>query len=195
VTRIGTKRGDETSHVGRSDRLLKPQLCCALHFVYCAARLHSFCFAAGFAFDAVRISHYCVKKPLTYHACNSDEFFSAELGPHNASPGARGIHHTFPAGSDNVCLAPPLGATRPRVPAASSVNAHHLSHASHLAKHDPTCPSGPLFKREGMLLRPVAQLYGQVRTDWNQCFVIDCSLSHPVGHKSFTCSHSVLRNT
>jgi len=23
-----------------------------------------------------------------------------------------------------------------------------------------------------MLLRPVAQLYGQVRTDWNQCFVI-----------------------
>jgi len=26
-----------------------------------------------------------------------------------------------------------------------------------------------------VLLRPVAQLYGQVRTDWNQCFVIDCS--------------------
>jgi len=25
------------------------------------------------------------------------------------------------------------------------------------------------------LLRSVAQLYGQVRTDWNQCFVIDCS--------------------
>jgi len=24
------------------------------------------------------------------------------------------------------------------------------------------------------LLRPVAQLYGQVRTDWNQCFVKDC---------------------
>ena len=45
------------------------------------------------------------------------------------------------------------------------------------------------------LLRPVAQLYGQVRTDWNQCFVIDCSLSHPAGHKPFTCSHSVLRNT
>jgi len=41
------------------------------------------------------------------------------------------------------------------------------------------------------LLRPVAQLYGQVRTDWNQCFVIDCSLSHPAGHKPFTCSHSV----
>ena len=33
------------------------------------------------------------------------------------------------------------------------------------------------------VLRPVAQLYGQVRTDWNQCFVIDCSLSHPAGHK------------
>ena len=45
------------------------------------------------------------------------------------------------------------------------------------------------------LLRPVAQLYGQVCTDWNQCFVIDCSLSHPAGHKPFTCSHSVLRNT
>jgi len=46
-----------------------------------------------------------------------------------------------------------------------------------------------------LLLRPVAQLYGQVRTDWNQCFVIDCSLSHPAGHKLFTCSHNVLRNT
>jgi len=45
------------------------------------------------------------------------------------------------------------------------------------------------------LLRPVAQLYGQVRTDWNQCFVIDCSLSHSAGLKPFTCSHSVLRNT
>ena len=45
------------------------------------------------------------------------------------------------------------------------------------------------------LLRPVAQLYGQVRTDWNQCFVMDCSLSFPAGHKPFTCSHSVLRNT
>ena len=32
-------------------------------------------------------------------------------------------------------------------------------------------------------------------TDWNQCFVIDCSLSHPAGHKPFTCSHIVLRNT
>ena len=45
------------------------------------------------------------------------------------------------------------------------------------------------------VLWPVAQLYGQVRTDWNQCFVIDCSLSHPAVHKPFTCSHSVLRNT
>jgi len=66
---------------------------------------------------------------------------------------------------------------------------HRLPHTIHRA------PAGPLFKREGMLLRPVAQLYGQVRTDWNQCFVIDCSLSHPAGHKPFTCSHSVLRNT
>ena len=40
----------------------------------------------------------------------------------------------------------------------------------------------------------MAQLYGQVRTDWNQCFVIDCSLSHPAGHKPFSCSHSVLCN-
>ena len=46
-----------------------------------------------------------------------------------------------------------------------------------------------------LLLQPVAQLYGQVRTDCKQCFVIDCSLSHPAGHKPFTCSHSVLRNT
>jgi len=46
-----------------------------------------------------------------------------------------------------------------------------------------------------VVLRPVAQLYGQVRTDWNQCFVIVCSFSHPAGHKPFTCSHSVLRNT
>jgi len=45
-----------------------------------------------------------------------------------------------------------------------------------------------------VVLRPVAQLYGQVRIYWNQCFVIDCSLSHPAGHKPFTCSHSVLRN-
>ena len=46
-----------------------------------------------------------------------------------------------------------------------------------------------------LLLRPETHLYGQVRTVWNQCFVIDCSLSHPAGHKPFTCSHSVLRNT
>jgi len=36
------------------------------------------------------------------------------------------------------------------------------------------------------LLRPVAQLYGQVRMDWNQCIVIDCSVSLPAGHKPFT---------
>jgi len=66
---------------------------------------------------------------------------------------------------------------------------NRLPHTIHHA------PAGTLFKKEGMLLRPVAQLYGQVRTDWNQCFVIDCSLSHPAGHKPFTCSHSVLRNT
>ena len=51
------------------------------------------------------------------------------------------------------------------------------------------------FSRWCLVLRPVAQLYGQVRTDWNQCFAIDCSLRHPAGHKPFTCSHSVLRNT
>jgi len=45
------------------------------------------------------------------------------------------------------------------------------------------------------VLRPVAQLYGHVRTDWNRCFVIDCSLSHSAGYKPFTFSHSVLRNT
>ena len=52
-----------------------------------------------------------------------------------------------------------------------------------------------LFYYDVLVLRPVAQLYGQVRTDWNQCFALDCSLSHPAGHKPFTCSHSVLRNT
>jgi len=41
------------------------------------------------------------------------------------------------------------------------------------------------------LLRPVVQLYGQVRMLCNQRFVIDCSLSHPAGHKSFTYSHCV----
>jgi len=46
-----------------------------------------------------------------------------------------------------------------------------------------------------VVMRPVGQLYGQELTDWNQCFVIDWSLSHPAGHKPFTCSHSVLRNT
>jgi len=49
VTRIETKRG-EASHVRRSDRLLKPQLRCALHFVYCAARLLSFCFLGSCRF-------------------------------------------------------------------------------------------------------------------------------------------------
>ena len=52
-----------------------------------------------------------------------------------------------------------------------------------------------VYLREVILLRPVAQLYEQVRTDWNQCFVIDCSLSSLAGHKPFTCSHSVLHNT
>jgi len=122
-----------------------------------------------------------------------NEPFSAELGPHNVPPGARGTHYTFPAGSDNVCLAPSPGATRPGVPSASSVAAHHLPHRLPHTIH--RAPAGPLFEKEGMLLRPVAQLYGRVRTDWNQCFVIDCSLSHPAGHKLFTRSHNVLRNT
>jgi len=43
VTRIGTKRG-EVSHVRRSGRLLKPQLRCALHFVYCASACILFVF-------------------------------------------------------------------------------------------------------------------------------------------------------
>jgi len=60
----------------------------------------------------------------------------------------------------------------------------------------PFCYDGLLSLSPKQLLtlsRPVAQLYGQVRTDRNQYFVIDCSLSHPAGHKPFTCSHSVLR--
>jgi len=67
--------------------------------------------------------------------------FSAELGSHNAPPGARGTHYTFPAGSDNVCLALPPGATRPSVPAASSIVAHCLPHATQVATHDPPCSS------------------------------------------------------
>jgi len=67
--------------------------------------------------------------------------FSAELGPCNAPPGARGTHYTLPAGFDNVCLAPSPGASRPRVPAASSVNAHHLPHATQVATHNPPFPS------------------------------------------------------
>ena len=42
-----------------------------------------------------------------------------------------------------------------------------------------------------VFLRPVAQLYGQVRMDWNQCIVIDSSLSLPAGHKPFTRPHCV----
>ena len=94
---FGTK-GGEASHVRRSDRLLKPQLRCALHsvtalrvaFCYCATRLHSFCFLAGcrFANCAIcslvagfalmvylRISLYYAKMPLTHHACNSRQNF------------------------------------------------------------------------------------------------------------------------
>ena len=52
-----------------------------------------------------------------------------------------------------------------------------------------------ITKEKNTVLRPAAQLYGQVPTDWNQCFVIDCSVSHSAGHKPFTCSHSVVRNT
>jgi len=66
---------------------------------------------------------------------------------------------------------------------------HRLPHTIHCAL------ARPLFKKEGMLLQSVAQLYGQVRMDWNQCFITDCSLTHPAGHKPFTCSHSVLHNT
>jgi len=62
-------------------------------------------------------------------------------------------------------------------------------------RRDSHCGFEHFFCGYMIVLRPVAQLYGQARTDWNQCFVIDCSLSHPAGHKPFTCSHSVLRNT
>ena len=67
-----------------------------------------------------------------------------------------------------------------------------------------SCPDGfallsklilTIAVKRKVVLRPVAQPYGQVLTDWNQCFVIDCSLRHSAGHKPFTCSHSVLRNT
>jgi len=54
VTRIGTKRCD-ASYVRRSDRLLKPQQRCALHFVYRAASWH---FVLFFVF--CRRFVYCV---------------------------------------------------------------------------------------------------------------------------------------
>ena len=73
--------------------------------------------------------------------------FSAELGPHNALPVAKGTHYKFPAGSNNVCLAPALGTTCPRVPAVSSVNAHHLPHRLPHTIH--SAPAGPLFERGG----------------------------------------------
>ena len=85
-----------------------------------------------------------------------NEPFSAELGPHNAPPGARGTHYTFPAGSDNVYLGPSLGATRPRVLQRAQLmlttchTPHRLPHTIRRA------PAGPLFKKEGMLLRRVA---------------------------------------
>jgi len=66
---------------------------------------------------------------------------------HFAQPQAKSMHeleelsHVIRAGSDNVCLAPSLGTTRPRVPAVRSVNAHHLSHATQVVTHDPPCPS------------------------------------------------------
>ena len=83
VTRIGTKSG-ESSHIRRSDRLYKTQLCCALHSVYCAAHLASFLFSGELPncklcdvlacwwirADGLRISHDYAKMPLTYHACN-----------------------------------------------------------------------------------------------------------------------------
>ena len=109
--------------------------------------------------------------------------FSAELGLHRA----QGEHttrsqqalimsalHHHRAPNARGCLQRPLLMLTTR-------------HTPHTWPHTiQRAPAGPLFKKEGMLLWPVAQLYGQVRTDWNQCFVIDCSLNHPAGHKRFT---------
>jgi len=119
---------------------------------------------------------------------------SAELGPHNAR--AQGEHtirsqqalitsalHHHRAPHAQGCL------PRALLMLTTCHMPRRLPHTIHCS------PVGPLFKKEGMLLRPVAQLYEQVRTDWNQCFVIDCSLSSLAGHKPFTCSHSVLHNT
>ena len=76
--------------------------------------------------------------------------FQLYFGPHNAPPGARGTHYTFPAGSDDVCLAPSPGATRPRVPAVSSVNAHHLATRQTGCHTRSTVPQLDLsFKRRG----------------------------------------------
>jgi len=52
-------------------------------------------------------------------------------------------------------------------------------------------PNALMDKRLIQVLQPVAQLYGQVRMDWNQCIVIDCLLSLPSGHKPFTRPHCV----
>ena len=92
--------------------------------------------------------------------------FSAELGPHNALPGARG--HTIRSqqalitSASHHHRAPHVQGCLPR----ALLTCHTWPHTIHRA------PTGPLFKKEGMLLRPVAKLYGQVRTDWNQRFVI-----------------------
>jgi len=121
--------------------------------------------------------------------------YSAELGPHNAPPGAGGhnIRSQQPliTSASHQHRAPHAQGCLPRalLMLTTCRTPHRVPHTIHRAL------DGHFFEKEGMLLRPVAQLYGQVRTDWNQCFVIDCSLGHPAGHKPFTCSHSVLRNT
>jgi len=46
-----------------------------------------------------------------------------------------------------------------------------------------------------LLLRPVAQLYGQVRSEWNQCFVkITPSSSHRIPWIRFTAHACVLQS-
>jgi len=71
------------------------------------------------------------------------------IRPSQRSTGRKGTYCTFPAGSDNICLAPTPGATRPRVPAASSVISGHLPHATHLATHDPPFPSRTSLQKAG----------------------------------------------
>jgi len=84
--------------------------------------------------------------------------FSAELGPHNAPPGAR--EHTVR--SQQVLITSALH--QHRAPHAQGCLPRALlflatCHTPHTWPHTiHSSPAGPLFKKQGMLLRPVAQL-------------------------------------